>query len=76
MTDYAAVEALAAGAARGLKAHLQAERPDLAWEVTVEPISRAELAELEARSDYADASARPALAHPDHTQQQTEMESR
>jgi hypothetical protein len=45
-TKEAAVEALAAGAARGLRNHLRAEQPDLAWEVKVGPVDRAKLARL------------------------------
>ncbi len=58
MTDYAAVQALVDGYARGVQSALRAERPDLAWEVSVGPVDRAKLARLEARGDYADASAR------------------
>jgi hypothetical protein len=53
MTDPAAVEALAAGFARGVERRLRAERPDLAWEVRVGPIDWAKLARLEARADKA-----------------------
>lgn len=50
MTHPTAIEALAAGAARGLLNHLRAERPDLAWKVEVRPVDRAKLAQLAAWS--------------------------
>lgn len=50
MTDIATVEALGAGFARGLRHALQAERPDLAWEVRVGPVDRAKLARLNAEA--------------------------
>jgi hypothetical protein len=59
MTDPAAVRALINGYARGVHSALRAEHPDLAWEVDVGPVDRAKLARLEARSDYANPSARP-----------------
>jgi hypothetical protein len=50
-SEEAALDAMAAGFARGLELHLRAERPDLSWEVTVGPVDRAKLARLEADDD-------------------------
>ena len=49
MTDIATAEAMAAGFARGLRNQLRAERPDLSWEVTVGPVDRDKLAQIEAK---------------------------
>jgi len=79
VTECATVEAMAAGAARALRQHLRAERPDLAWEVWVGPVDRAKLARLEARSDEADAgrgAASTGLLDPDDAQGGSEASRR
>lgn len=51
MSDPAAVEALAAGFAKGLGVALRLEHPDLAWQINVGPVDRAKLARLNARDE-------------------------
>ncbi len=56
-SEEAALDAMAAGFARGLELHLRAERPDLSWEVTVGPVDGTKVGRLEAARDDADTDA-------------------